>query len=184
MKLFTINEVRELLIANFHVKESNVVLEGDKRTPQLFFDTLALESFYVRSFGSDIYVPSPAEINDIQWGYSYIGNDKLENPKWPKNCYVVAAQTDSAFVYDFELMCVSYANFEDDKWCLRPIFNDLKELIVCLAVLGAVADAAKIEFCDENGVSNSCVDEASKKLTDLGFDKIKIRLILQVLSWA
>jgi len=134
-------------------------------------------------YGNPWYVPSLAELWDLQAGYRYNAETNERDDEWKDNWLVVAYDGGDPFIFDTNAEIILHDLHGQGVWDPKPIFEDLCEMISVFAVLGGISSRAGERLTDDDGVSPQCLHQASSALQTILGDQGRAMTTLERLGW-
>jgi len=158
----------------------------------------AVERFYgevgplnvtIEGYGNPYFLPSLADLWQLQAGYRWNGLDKKRLADWPDDWLVVADEGGDPFIFVRSSGVILHAFHGAGKWDAEEIFPDLNTMAACLAQLGATAleakadDAAWMAWLDDGVIPARYRELAAARLAKFLESKPKAEVVLGALGW-
>ena len=153
----------------------------------------AVERFYrevgpfnvtIHSHGNPYFLPSLAELWQLQAGYRWNGlsGDPLED--WLDDWLVVADEGGDPFIFDRSSGVVLHAFHGEEEWDAREMFPDLNTMAACLAQIGGIVlEARNVYAAEDCSIRPKYRALAATRLQELLGSKPDAEAVLKVLGW-
>jgi hypothetical protein len=187
MKLST---AKELLLKNFPDASLHAQSAEDWTGPfplpskiATYYAEIGTAQLEIWAYGNPWYLPSLAQLWDLQAGYCYHPETNERYDEWKDNWLVVAYDGGDPYIFDTDTEIILHDLHGQDLWNPKPILQDLGEMIAVFATLGCIGSRAGDSLTDVRGMSPKFLEEASLALRGILGNEGRAVAVLERLGW-
>jgi len=187
----TLNEAREILLKSLPAAKVRSQTPDEWLGPFSLPD--AVLAYYkevgpidldIQAYGDPWYLPSLAELWNLQAGYRFHPDTKERFEDWSDDWLVVAYEGGDPYIFDIRTETILHDYHGRGVWKPEPMFRGLAEMVSVFSVLGGIAMKAGDDLTDEHGnIHSAYYRDAAQSLERILDDRGGSVTTLSSLGW-
>ncbi len=151
---------------------------------ELYYQEIGPYDITIEAHGNPFFLPSLAELWNLQAGYRWNGISGEPCPDWDDDWLVVAHEFEGAFILSRKSGKVLHDLHGGGAWKPYQLFPDLNSMAACLADLGNIVASAGEDFTEDDcSIHQKYLDQAFVRLQKFLGSAATARFALEKLSW-
>jgi hypothetical protein len=138
----------------------------------------------IKAYGNPYFLPSLAHLWSHQIGYRIHGITRERIMDWDDDWLVIADEGGDPFIFSRANGTVLHAFHGEGVWDPKPIFENLPEMAITLAIIGdVVASAGKFLTDDASMIMEKYWTEAKSRIAHVTGSNDRADDIVSTLGW-